>query len=423
MVILGSKSTNRTYYTQLENTGRYALIIHDVEKKIEGGVCVVSARIEFDQNMGLPERVSFSVDERFADYVSEQADPFVVALLQIGIHSGKDIEVRGKLDPTLYYGLREYIKITSTWRRKKRTIAIKPKNLAATRRIVDEKVASYNMSGGVDSLYTMWKQLPENEETVDLQVKYGLYEIGYVTRTDREHLYVDHQRDMEEYLKSLGITLITIKSNLYRFIYEGQRWMSISMGPNSLPLLFTPLVSTHFFPSTHAYGNLRDDWVSHPISDHLLGTSTMKVFSNGTAATRYQKFQEILRWNDDFLSILQACNEEEREKSNCNHCTKCLFTMAMIDIMGSAGKAKTFSFPPDKVDLILMGIRSVDLREQFRMMAKDAAKNGQWNWVFYLNFAVLRFQIGYLFHRLFGFDVLPSVTKKLWKLKKKYFRS
>ena len=94
---------------------------------------------------------------------------------------------------------------------------------------------------------------------------------------------------MEKYLEPLGITLITTKSNLYRFIYEGRRWMSISMGPNSLPLLFTPLVSTHFFPSTHAYGNLRDGWVSHPISDHLLGTGTMKVLTSGAAATRYQK--------------------------------------------------------------------------------------------------------------------------------------
>ena len=81
--------------------------------------------------------------------------------------------------------------------------------------------------------------------------------------------------------------------------------------------------------------------------------------------TRYEKFQKFLQWNDDYLPILQVCNVAERGSLNCGHCSKCLRTMAMLDITGFSGKAKTFSFPPDKVDLLLMGIDTLDLRKQF----------------------------------------------------------
>ena len=58
------------------------------------------------------------------------------------------------------------------------------------------------------------------------------------------------------------------------------------MGALALPLLFTPLVSTHFFPSGFTYGTLLNDLIVHPISDHLLGTGTMKVFTHGNVMTR-----------------------------------------------------------------------------------------------------------------------------------------
>ena len=147
------------------------MIIHQPESRQENGQFIVSSRIEYEHGYDLPNKLWFSVNEDLSPRTSARADIFLSSLIRVARAIGEDIEVRGEISPQLLFGMREYLKVYAAWSGNHDIININAVNIVPADCAAQEATVSCNISGGIDSFYTLWKQLPENEPVPELQIK------------------------------------------------------------------------------------------------------------------------------------------------------------------------------------------------------------------------------------------------------------
>jgi len=154
------------------------MIIHQPETRRDNGKYIVSAVIEYDQDANMPSELWFRVDEEFASHVSTRADAFVSGLLSVARELREDIEIRADFSPQLLIGLQEYQyiqeswfkqNIQEAWFKQNGLISLKANNLVPSVAKNSNSVNSCNISGGIDSSYTLWSLLPENQPIPELQ--------------------------------------------------------------------------------------------------------------------------------------------------------------------------------------------------------------------------------------------------------------
>ena len=89
------------------------ITIHAPELRKEAGRAYLEASV---QGLTRTDRLWFSVPEAFGDGLSAAgADPFVLAVLPIAMHSRQDIAIRGSLSERLFYHLsRHYMPLLET---------------------------------------------------------------------------------------------------------------------------------------------------------------------------------------------------------------------------------------------------------------------------------------------------------------------
>ena len=100
-----------------------------IERALSTGKHIVSAVIEYDQDVDMPSELWFRVDEEFASHVSTRADAFVSCLLSVARELREDIEICADFSPQLLIGLQELQYIQEAWFKQNRLISLKANNL------------------------------------------------------------------------------------------------------------------------------------------------------------------------------------------------------------------------------------------------------------------------------------------------------
>lgn len=317
------------------------MIIHTPETRRENGKYIVSARLEYDQDINLPSELWFSVDEELDSHVSVRADIFLGSLIRVAKAINEDVHVRGELSPQLLFGFREYLKIHAAWSGNYDNIKINADKLV----VPDpprEMAASCNISGGIDSFFTLWSQLPENEPVPELQVKYGIFSFGGYSPLRSELFHQKYVPRLKKMTQSLGVELLVVDTNIPLF-KSFDSWLPISSSHIALPLLFSPLISIHYIPGSISYHQL-GPWGAHPMTDHLFSIESLRIFTHGSEYYRFEKLREIVHW-EPMYEYLQVCNNKEAEELNDCTCRKCLRTMMMLEVLGISDKITTFQLP------------------------------------------------------------------------------
>ena len=99
------------------------------------------------------------------------------------------------------------------------------------------------------------------------------------------------------------------------------------------------LVSTILVPSGAGYGDLRP-WASHPITDPLLSSSSLRVVHDGATAHRVDKITLVAE-SATALRELRVCFRDEYD-GNCGQCPKCVRTMLTLELLGALDRASCF---------------------------------------------------------------------------------
>lgn len=351
----------------------FKMIIHQPETIEENGQFIVSARIEYERDYGMPNELWFSVDEDLFAHVSGRADIFLSTLIRVARAIGEDIEVRGELSPLLLFGMREYLKVHAAWSGNYDIININARNPVPAKRTTQEAAAACNISGGIDSFHTLWSQLPENEPMVELRVKYGIYGIGFSSPVQNKYLKSTHVPRLKEMLNSLGVNLLVVENNACEFTHPDP-WLPISTGRVAISQLFLGLISTHFIPSSNVY-QLLNPVGSHPLTDHLFSVETLRIFTHTSDLVRFEKLRQMSAWTP-FYDYLQVCNHAGGDFLNDCTCLKCTRTMLMIKVLELDGQVSTFHRPFRLNRLVSRVIREKDQYKDFSIIANEARNRG-----------------------------------------------
>jgi hypothetical protein len=324
------------------------LIIHQPEIINENGLKTVLSRIELTNKGGfLPEFIWYRVPEQFGDFFTTRSDAFLIPGLLAGMHFQEDIEVRGTVSPKLAYNLEEYQNLLHF----RMPIDVSPveirydhlKALAAKPEAVGTA-----FSGGVDSFFTLWKHLPQNQPIPDFRITHAVFLHGFdILNKDRskyEALFARYR----EALQNINVTLIPIETNMVSLIFPRTKYPNF-YGPilAGAAHLFGKLFNKYFIPSSNDYQQLQT-WASSsdPASDPLLSTETLDIIHHGAAIQRVGKIEVISDW-EPAQNDLRVCINIDLEDGliNCSRCEKCVRTMIPLYAMGKMEKFKTFQKP------------------------------------------------------------------------------
>ncbi|MGA0900474.1 MAG: hypothetical protein ACO3SO_08730 [Luteolibacter sp.] len=327
-------------------------------------VCLSAAiRIE-RKGITLPDRLWFKIPKQHAGNIHAGADAFVVAMLPSAMNVGENILVEGSVSPKLAFGLDHYQHMQNLWWPElfsRVRISFSGYEARTARR---EKAVGVAFSGGVDSSYTLWKHLPENETTPGFAITHALVINGFDKDTDLnlEGSFRKLRQTYEPVLKSHGAEFVSLRTNIRSFreaINMPGTGLEKSYG---VALAAAVLALGGFYSRFYIPGSARlPRDAHHPEGTHLLldswlSSESVDFIHDGADVTRVEKTLAISAW-PAMHQCLRVCIDKPAYSpstgvvENCCRCEKCLRTMIVLEAMGEIGKFDTF---PDPIDLNLI---------------------------------------------------------------------
>ena len=358
------------------------MVIHPPQIKHSDGEVTISSRIEMSNPVdGLPDRLWFTYPEAYTDFLSGSSDGFAASLLLTAMYFGEDLEIRGSISPRLLYGLGEYQQVIHTWFPKTfRIIEIHPQSLQPFEEQNRAGKVGTAFSGGVDSLYSLWSNLPDNQPLVSLRVTHGLLIHGFDIRLYEKDNFSKIQRHYQEVFRELGLELITARTNGFLFWEFRVDWNYVHGGLLiGTALNLEKLFTVFYVPSTHVYQDIKPLGTS-PLLDHLLSTENLTVIHFGASTNTISKLKAFADWEvaHEGLRVCTEINRREGVK-NCSRCNKCLRTIFMLEILGVLPKFKTFRYPFRHRDLLHWIFFSGSSHTYPKMLSKAAKAAGRWD--------------------------------------------
>lgn len=381
------------------------MIIHKPKITEESGEICVSARVELQSpNRDFPAELWYKFPESYKDYVTDRSDGFAASLLPLAMARGENLEVRGDTSAALAHGLHEYQLIQSNWQPNWfKTVNLKFTGLKNIDHRDTRGKVGCAFSGGIDSFYTVWTHLPQNESNPAYTLSHCLLINGFDANADLDNSgsYCRFQNAFEPVLNDLGLELLISRTNLRHFIEFPVFRHSYGSMVTASALVLGRLFSCFYISSACSFAQMGlCQEGSHLMLDHLLHTETMETVHDAGHLTRIEKTAVIAHFPAAYETLCVCWepitfNPETGILENCCKCTKCLRTMVSLDLYGSLGKFKTF---PEPIDYQILR-RSDHRKMGTTLFAWDivnlAKENKNWPVVFNLVYAMARsFAIG-----------------------------
>ena len=418
------------------------MIIHQPEIIIKDGLAILWARIEMaKQRQDFPDYIWYRVPEQYGPFLIPQSDAFLVASLLAGMYFGEGITVRGAISPRLAYNLDEYqFLVNFRMPKEVRPVSIQYERLAS----LDTNPSSVGttFSGGVDSLFTVWSHLPQNQPILDYQVTHGVFIQGFDILHNAKNDYQQLLKKFKEQTSKLGIELIELETNIFSLLHQRLSF-SYCYGPGiiSTGMSLSGLFKRFYIPSSWDYYLLkRNAHTTDPLIDGFVSTDSMDIIHHGSTYRRVEKVEQIADW-DVAHKLLWVCLEHKfKENSwNCSRCEKCVRTMIPLHALGKLEEFKTFEKPFKKNMDGLWWARKFSLRhnfvsEMFPFVKKHKPDFLPWLYIAvllgHIRYRIVKYMPGFMKNwlRHYGYFVtrneapdayeLPEVTQSITELKR-----
>lgn len=327
------------------------MILHEPFMTIEAGEVCIAARFELRNPLPyLPVDLWYRFSEEHASRLAPRADAFAPTALMVAMYIGESLRIRGPISPRLAYSLYEYRNIYHSWAPKLfQSIDIDFEQLLPVPGILGESAVATAFSGGVDSFYTLWAHLPENQTIPDARVTHGLFVRGFDMRLEDESSYQYAAGIYTELYRSLGLELILAATNAHQF-FEFRIDMVLSDGPPLIgaALLMSPFLRRFYTPS--GMSSVKSSYLkivpsgTNPLCDHLLSTETLEVVHHGASVQRFDKLNVLVDWPVTHHH-LRVCADKQRlyGLQNCSSCHKCYRTTTILSILNALPNYHNFS--------------------------------------------------------------------------------
>ena len=328
------------------------MIIHTPTKIIEDGQVRIAAHFEMKKTLPfMPHELWYRFPQQYDEHISLRADAFVPTALLVAMYAGEDLQVRGTISPKLAYNLLEYREIFHSWYPKLfQRVDIRYEHLEASPKPSGETAVVTAFSGGVDSFYTLWSHLPQNQPIPEARVTHGLFVHGLDLRLDDEENYRAAAEPYSQMFEELGLELIQASTNAYQFSEFRINWTMFHGAPLiGAALCLSPFLRQFYIPSSFSDYNDLIPYGSTPLIDHLLSTEVTHIVNHGTNISRTEKTKVLVHWPVTYHK-LRVCSNKTRLQglNNCCTCHKCYRMIVLLDLLDALPDYNNFckKIPP-----------------------------------------------------------------------------
>ena len=358
------------------------MIVHIPTMGKQDGQVIIAARFELRSPLAyLPKDLWYRFPEQYEPILSPRADCFAATALLVAMYTGEELTIRGTISPKLAYGLLEYRNIFHAWLPKLfQLIDIRYENVENNPLSRSAGAVATAFSGGVDSFFTLWSHLPENQAIPDARITHGLFIHGYDLRLDEETTYKAIAKKYSMLFRDLGLDLILASTNAYQFAEFRIDW-SLFFGPPLIgaAMLLSPYLRRFYVPSGLSYNELAPQG-STALTDHLLSTDSLEVVHHGASTNRFDKVSTLTSWPITYHYLRVCANKHQPNGlKNCSACHKCYRTMAALSVLNALPMYSTFAAKLSLGDYFRWGFQThmnLGLARDIRNRAWKCGKKG-----------------------------------------------
>jgi hypothetical protein len=399
------------------------MILHPPAVTEDLGEIVISSRIDLSNPLpNLPETLWFRYKEQHRTWLHPRSDGFSPTALLVAMYAGEDLHIHGPISPKLAYGLQEYRNVFHAWRPNIfKKVEIYPHRLEVFPQSKGPTGVAAAFSGGVDSFYTLWSHLPQNQDIPDARVTHALFVHGLDLRLDDPTNFQAAAQGYQQLLQDMGVELIQAATNAFLFSEFRIDWVYFHGAPMiGAAMLMSPFIKRYYIPSGYpSFTKLVPNGVS-PLTDHLLNTESLDIIHHGAETSRFEKISVLVNWPATHHR-LRVCADKQRLDvfENCSSCHKCYRTMTILTILDSMGEYKNFSKKLTFRDYLRWGfLTHLNLRHA-RDIRSHAWQAGKYQMVLMIQGAILLRKIKKILvaivKNLVSRETLYCIKRKVYK--------
>jgi hypothetical protein len=278
-------------------------------------------------------RDGFTFDGWFVSDVplEPSAEAFTAAALLPAMAAGEPLQVAAPLCSEFLSNIGHLQQIVAAWHPH-----LRPVTVEAREERKEEKPgrgAFSFFSGGVDAFSTALRHRAALTHLVLIR--------GFDISLDNDPLWTSTTAAMRAVADDLRLALTTVDTNIKDVIEPAGHWGTITHGAGLVSV--GHILSNHFhtalISSTHHVSDLFP-WGSHPLTDPLWSSRSLRFVHDGAHLTRAEKTEQIAQ-SDVAMRHLRVCYHQVPGLYNCGRCEKCVRTMVGLALTGSLSKCET----------------------------------------------------------------------------------
>lgn len=309
---------------------------------IDGSLSRLEAEATWEyEGRQICETIYYEVEERWAKYLTtEYSDAFVLAMLEVALETGLDIQFEAPMTEDLKYQMETYlIPVWTRYMRKlKKFCLIGP---TTTRKVETVAGVGTGFSAGVDSFYSVLKHIDSTYKTKKvthlLLTVNGSAQTGLTKEID-EQWFQEEMRQFSELAQELHLELIGVNSNIsllnrYRKLIKGGDAIVTASFVHALRKLFGTYYWASGYEAKYIGFTTEDTPHADLFNTQLLSVEGLRFYYSGCEVNRVEKVAFIAD-NEVVQKGLTVCGGIK----SCGKCVKCSRTMAELYSIGKLDK-------------------------------------------------------------------------------------
>jgi hypothetical protein len=329
--------------------------------RTDGAYGQLEAQLETTAFGGESFRLWYRFPAEWAGYLDPaNADFCVAALLLPAMVVGEPLELPARVSDRLLKAVGTIQDIYVSWYPALHRVQVlgRPEESGESVQQAEPRTAACFFSGGVDSMYTLLKQLKVRKENPEKpELKYLILVRGFDIPVEAEYddLFQETLDGARVVAQATGTEVLPVATNIREFLDLFVNWAPLGHGPAlaSVGLALQQVLHEVYIASSTDYANLTPNG-AHPLLDPLWSTETLAVLHDGCEATRLAK-TSFIAWYPVALTSLRICYQADSHAAtgqlNCGRCEKCLRTMIALHLAGALDRCEVL---PRRLDLSLV---------------------------------------------------------------------
>ena len=277
------------------------------------------------------QRLWYRFSSELQPALTDSCDPYVLPAVFIAMQRKAKLVVHGQVSPSLLKNLAEFQNTWVSWRPGVYTPVEIIADDEREYQLKSERGVLTAFSGGVDSVFTVWRHHNGLAGRQNQKIQSGLMLHGFDIPLNLPEVFARAAHKARLLLDSLGTELITLVTNLKKSELNFNDAHPALLA--SCMMLFQRTYATGLIASSNTYAFMNIPWGSNPVVDCLLSSDSFATIHDGAAFSRLNKVKALAAW-PEAAQYLRVCVRGQERDKNCCRCEKCVRTILIFRALG-----------------------------------------------------------------------------------------